>query len=313
MDSQGGSGNTKGGGKPRSRAGSSSHSDRSRSGDDNDEHGGDARPFDADAARNMELRAQWETEQRDLKQKLVVFDDHDDWTVRTASGGFVTAKADPAGVETMDGLKYIGGVDISFVEGSNVDAIATLAILEYPSLEVVKELTRHVELRLPYIPGFLAFREVPHLVELFATLRAESPAFVPGVVLVDGNGILHPRGLGLASHLGVLVDVPTIGVAKNLHMIDGLHRDTVRDRARAELANGGDAFELIGESGKAHGWALRSTGDSKNPIFVSAGHRVSAETALGVTRALCKYRVPEPVRKADLISRGAVRKDFAAE
>ena len=255
--------------------------------------------FNAEAGDNKELLSQWKIEQVSLKAKLIVEDVHD-WTLKTASGQPVGLKAETssggANEVSIENLHYVGGVDISFVKGSDVDAVATLVVLSYPTMKVVHEVTQVVALTLPYIPGYLAFREVPHLVKLFARLREECPSIAQelGLVLVDGNGVLHPRGFGLASHLGVLVNVPTVGIGKNLHAIDGLERDAVRAKSREMLTGAGDAMALIGNSGKLHGWALRTTQASINPIFVSVGHRIASETALGVVRAMCKHRVPEP-------------------
>lgn len=99
-------------------------------------------------------------------------------------------------------LKFIGGVDISFVKDSNEDACAGLVVLLYPTMEVIYEKCNMIKLTLPYIPGYLAFRECSFLLDLLEELYNTQPEIFPQVIMVDGNGILHPRGLGLASHLG---------------------------------------------------------------------------------------------------------------
>lgn len=112
---------------------------------------------------------------------------------------------------------------------------------------------RIVEYVQPYIAGFLAFREVDHFLPIFDTLKREAPQFIPDVILVDGNGVLHHRGFGLASHLGVLIDLPTIGIGKNLLCVDGLSRDGVRDECRRTLQERGDKLDLVGDSGRLWG------------------------------------------------------------
>jgi len=145
-------------------------------------------------------------------------------------------------------LQYVGGVDISFVPGSPDQACACLVVLAYASLKVVYVQRRMVTLTQPYISGFLGFREVPFLAELIDELRENAPHHVPGVILVDGNGILHHRGFGSASHLGVVCDIPTIGIGKKLLAIDGLDEREMRARVLAEC-HGADSLPLVGLSG----------------------------------------------------------------
>eukprot|EP01125_Pyxidicula_operculata_P011706 TRINITY_DN3835_c0_g1_i3.p1 TRINITY_DN3835_c0_g1~~TRINITY_DN3835_c0_g1_i3.p1 ORF type:complete len:236 (-),score=27.73 TRINITY_DN3835_c0_g1_i3:24-731(-) len=149
-------------------------------------------------------------------------------------------------------LNYIGGVDISFVKGNDVDACACLTVLKYPSLEVVYVDNQMISLTLPYIPSFLAFREVEFLVPLIEKLKTEKPELIPQMILVDGNGYLHPRGFGLACHLGVLTDIPTVGIGKTLYHVDGLDIKSVKKKFQSECKNSGDCTILTGNSG--HIW-----------------------------------------------------------
>jgi len=129
--------------------------------------------------------------------------------------------------------------------------------------------------------------------------------------MCDGNGILHPRGFGIASHIGVVFDIPSIGVGKTVFAVDGITARGVKNKCDAELHNGGDIVELVGTSGKVWGAALRATDDSTNPLIVSIGHRVSLKTALAVTQAcISDFRIPEPIRQADLRSRAIVKKVY---
>jgi deoxyinosine 3'endonuclease (endonuclease V) len=131
---------------------------------------------------------------------------------------------------------------------------------------------------------------------LFSRLRANKPELWPQVLLVDGNGILHTRGFGCASHVGVIMDIPTIGVGKNVFAVDGISQQGVKELCDKTLMKGGDQVSLIGDSGREWGVAFRSTNDSKNPIIISIGHRVSSLTAVNVVKAcIKKFRIPEPV------------------
>jgi len=206
-------------------------------------------------------------------------------------------------IDTRVPLRYVGGVDLSFSKRNNVDAVASLVILSFPQLEVVYELYEAIKLTEPYIAGYLAFREVPHLVKLVNELKANDPDKLPQVIMVDGNGILHYRGFGLACHLGVLTGIPTIGVAKKLLCVDGLTEDAVYQQCYKKLRKAGQHVELIGNSGTVHGAAVKGTEDSNDPIFVSAGHRICLETSLEIVKRSCHYRIPEPTRQADLRSR----------
>jgi deoxyinosine 3'endonuclease (endonuclease V) len=203
-------------------------------------------------------------------------------------------------------LKYIGGVDISFIKGDDVNACAAYVILKYPSLDVVYEDYEMIKLTASYIPGFLAFREVDHLVRLIkkATVSAD-------LIFVDGNGILHPHEFGLACHLGVRLGIPTVGVAKKLFMIDGLNKKTVKDTVKDRCRSKGDSIDLIGNSGKLWGAAMIGEPNEdgiNNPIYISVGHMISLNTAKSVTKTIMPYRVPEPIRLADIRSREYLRR-----
>ena len=201
--------------------------------------------------------------------------------------------------DAMD-IRLVAGMDISFVKDSDQHACASLVVLTYPQLNLVYESHRYTSMDLPYIPGYLAFREAPVLLDLLNDLKQSHPEFMPDVVLLDGNGILHPKGFGLACHVGVLSNLPTIGVAKNLFLIDGLVKscETGKD-SRFEF--------LIGNSGKTWGAAVWSSKRIKKPIYVSIGHRISLSKAIEIVLACCRYRIPQPIRQADLKSREIVR------
>lgn len=205
---------------------------------------------------------------------------------------------------------YIAGVDISFVKGDDVNACAALVVLSFPKLKIVYEDYKMIELREPYIPGFLGFREVPFICHMFDYLRNTNPHLLPQVIMVDGNGTLHPREFGSACHLGVSEGIACIGVAKKLFQVDGLEKDENHQKKIEGLLSGGDTFPLQGNSGKILGMALRSCNSTKNPIYVSQGHKISLESAVTLVHRCCKHRVPEPVRLADINSREYLRVNF---
>ncbi|KAF8053437.1 hypothetical protein N665_1415s0013 [Sinapis alba] len=236
-------------------------------------------------------QANWTEEQDQLKKKLIA---HDDFPWKLPSSTSL-----PQGSET---LKYVGGVDISFSKDDSSVACACLVVLELPSLRVVHNELSLLRLRVPYVPGFLAFREI------LQKMRDDEHPFYPQVLMVDGNGILHPRGFGLACHLGVLAHLPTIGVGKNLHHVDGLDHSEVRRSFQLKENEGERVIKLVGNSGFTWGVGFRPTLSSLKPIYVSVGHRISLDSAVEVVKMTCKYRVPEPIRQADMRSRAYLQK-----
>lgn len=130
---------------------------------------------------------------------------------------------------------------------------------------------------------------------------------MPDITLVDGNGVLHPRGFGLASHFGVLLGIPTIGVGKTFLHVDGLTKSDVKARMLEAQRDGKQVATLEGASGRVWGAALCSANGVQNPVFVSVGHLLSLATSLAVVDACSQFRVPEPIRQADLRSRRVVK------
>lgn len=209
---------------------------------------------------------------------------------------------------TLDGqLKYIGGIDISYTKEDETQGCVALMVLAFPSLQIVYRKFKKVKLTQPYVPSYLAFREIEHLVEMFEELRTEEPDLLPQVMLIDGNGYLHPRGFGLACHFGVRIGIPTIGVSKNFFVMDGLGMVEIKKKTIEECPKKGDWMRIIGESGTILGASLITSDGSRRPLYVSIGHMIDLETAVEVVKACCMYRIPEPIRQADLASREFLR------
>ncbi|ELK12269.1 Putative endonuclease FLJ39025 like protein [Pteropus alecto] len=153
-----------------------------------------------------------------------------------------------------------------------------------------------VSLTAPYVPGFLAFREGPFLVDAVRRLQEKEPHLSP------------QAGFGVACHLGVHTDLPSIGVAKKLLQVDGLENNALHREKIRLLQAGGDTFPLTGGSGAVLGMALRSHDHSTKPLYVSVGHKMSLEAAVRLIRSCCRFRIPEPVRQADIRSRDYIRR-----
>lgn len=189
--------------------------------------------------------------------------------------------------QLQDPPALIAGGDVGFEQGGEVTR-AAIVLLRYPSLELVEYQVARIATTMPYIPGFLSFREYPALLAAWDKLSQK-----PDLLFIDGHGISHPRRLGVASHFGMLVDVPTIGVAKK--RLCGKF-DPLGDEP-------GDKQPLI-DKGEQLGWVLRSK-KRCNPLFIATGHRVSTDSALmWVQRCMAGYRLPEPTRWADAVASG---------
>ncbi|WP_181767173.1 endonuclease V [Streptomyces albidus (ex Kaewkla and Franco 2022)] len=188
----------------------------------------------------------------------------------------------------------IAGLDVAYDDARDVVAAAVVA-LDGESLRVVAEATALGRVAFPYVPGLLAFREIPALLDALAELEGRLGR-APDLLVCDGYGRAHPRRFGLASHLGVLTGVPSMGVAKNPFVFTHAEVGPLR----------GDAAALV-DGGEEVGRALR-TREGVKPVYVSAGHRVGLEEACAHTLSLApRYRLPETTRLADALCRGALR------
>jgi len=125
-------------------------------------------------------------------------------------------------------LTRVAAIDISYSKHDSQKAVAAMIVFSFPSMEVIYEDFEKETADYPYIPGFLAFKEIPVYTVLFERLKQNKPELYPELLLVDGNGILHTRNFGCASHVGVLFDVPTIGVGKTVFYIDGIRKEHVK-------------------------------------------------------------------------------------
>jgi deoxyribonuclease V len=192
------------------------------------------------------------------------------------------------------GTGHVTGVDVAYDDERDVVAAAAF-VLDAATLDVVAEATAIGQVSFPYVPGLLAFREIPTVLAALDALPCD-----PGLVVCDGYGLAHPRRFGLASHLGVLTGLPTIGVAKNPFTFTYDDPGTPRGSASPLLAATGSGTEEVGR-------ALRTRTGVK-PVFVSVGHRVTLDNACAHTLALTPaYRLPESTRHADALCRRALR------
>lgn len=193
------------------------------------------------------------------------------------------------------GEGLIAGVDVAYDDERDLVAAAAV-VLDAATLKVVEEATSVGRVSFPYVPGLLAFRELPTVLAALEALTV-----TPGLVVCDGYGLAHPRRFGLACHLGVVTGLPAIGVAKNPFAF------TYEEPG----ARRGDLSPLRAPDGEVVGRALR-TQDGIKPVYVSVGHRVSLDNACAHALALSpRFRIPETTRHADSLCRQALREATA--
>jgi deoxyribonuclease V len=184
-----------------------------------------------------------------------------------------------------DTVRLIGGTDVGF-EDQGKTTRAAIVTIQWPDLTVVEQQLVRTPTTFPYVPGLLSFREIPALLKAFEQLQQ-----VPDLILCDGQGIAHPRRLGIASHLGLLLNCPTIGVAKS--RLVGIHDEVPEARGNWAILH--DRSEIIG--------AVLRTRLRVKPLYISTGHRIGLESAIAWVMNCCtRYRLPEPTRLADKLA-----------
>ena len=202
-------------------------------------------------------------------------------------------------------LQSITGVDVHWEAGtgSPLTGVCAAALLPFPT-DKIQQPQLHAQrftTSVSYQPGFLGFREVDAYIRLLTTLPSK-----PVCVMVDGNGILHPERFGSASQLGLAMDLCTVGVAKHLHHCCGAWTERgVKDHMTAE---GVLELDLRDSDGRLLGRALKKDLDSRCPVYVSVGHKISLQTACSIVKQCMLHRVPEPIRHADMHARATARK-----
>ena len=182
---------------------------------------------------------------------------------------------------TEDAIQHIAGVDVGFPRGKEI-ARAAIAVMSYPELHLVDQGQAEAPVSFPYIPGLLSFREIPVILTALGQLT-----IVPDLLVIDGHGLAHPRRFGLACHIGVLLDIPSMGCGKSI--LVGEHGILSEMRGR---------FTELSVSGEIIGSVVR-TRDSVKPVYISIGHRVDLPSAVRIAlNCGGGYRLPEPIRWA---------------
>ena len=185
-------------------------------------------------------------------------------------------------------LRWVGGCDVAYTKKTG-QLFAAVIVLDIETMETTEAVFAKGKERYPYIPGLLSFRELPVLLKALKKIH-----HLPEVFILDGQGIAHPQGLGLASHLGVLIDFPTVGCAKN--RLVGDYQPFPKKKG---------TYEYLYFNGKKVG-AVVCTKDQVNPLYVSPGHRIDILSSIRlVLRSCAGFRIPEPIRRAHILANSA--------
>lgn len=176
-------------------------------------------------------------------------------------------------------IETVAGIDIAYPKNEFENACGACVVIDYKTKEIIEEKLVSAKTNFPYISTYLSYRELPVVEKLVKNLDSK-----PTIFMLDGNGVLHPYSFGLASHAGVTLDVPTIGVAKS-------------------LLYGRVENNILKIDGKKRGYALSFSKRASKPIYISPGHKVSFDTSLKVVKHLSRYKIPEPLRQAHILAK----------
>lgn len=184
----------------------------------------------------------------------------------------------------FDSIRTVAGADLAIL-GQKKKLLCGIIVFSYPEMELIEKKWELVEEKFPYIPGLLAFREGPAIIKTYGKLENK-----PDILIVDGQGLAHPRKFGIACHVGVILDIPVMGIAKK--RLYGEHKKVSAKRGAGEYLTAPETGEVLG--------VVLRTRDNVKPVYVSIGNRIDLDTAVKVTLA-CNggYRIPEPTRQAD--------------
>ena len=208
---------------------------------------------------------------------------HHEWDVSTARAREIqeTLKSRICSSGEVSCVEYVAGIDVSINRFSKTGT-AAVVVLKYPEMDIFEVKTFRGQIGFPYVPGLLTFREAPLVLNACRQLTV-----TPDLVLVDGQGYAHPRRIGLASHLGLCLELPVVGCAKS--RLIGEYEEPGENAGCTSVLK--DKDEVIGE--------VVRTKDNVKPLFISVGHKISLVAAVRWTLACCRgYRLPEPTRLA---------------
>ena len=193
--------------------------------------------------------------------------------------------------KTFSKVRTMGGGDVAYSKNEN-RLFGAIVILSFPDMEILDMATADGKIPFPYIPTLLSFREGPILIKTFQRLKIK-----PNIMIFDGQGIARPRGMGLASHMGLWLNLPSIGCAKTALLDEFISPGPSKG-----------SYEWIRREGKKVGAVLR-TKENVKPLFISPGHRIGLSTSIQLLLESCRgFRIPEPLRKAHQLSRSMLHR-----
>ena len=202
-------------------------------------------------------------------------------------------------IANLEEIDYIGGLFLIEDKNDSSRVICSISIIDFLNGQCVYTYSATYKANIPYLSGYVGFREVPIFADIYETLLIKKPEYSPDVLMINSYGKLHDRCAGCATQLALHLNMPVIGIGLTILKVDGIGERITREQFKKECKNEGDYIELIGESNTIYGAAVRTTKQSIHPIYVTVGSYISLNRAICIVLNCSKFRFPEPVRCAE--------------
>lgn len=211
-------------------------------------------------------------------------------------------------IVNISNIDYIGSFYMYINREDETIGSVAFSVFDFKSMKCVYKRSKIISNQIPYITGYLAFREVVHFIELYNDLLKKHPEYSPDVILLNGYGKLHQKQAGCAVHFAHKINIPVIGIGKSLIIFDGLNEHEIRQKFKSSCENVGDYIEIIGDSGINYGAAVKTSKNSTNPLYVTIGSFISLEMAIDIVINCSKHRIPQPIRNSDILAKNTLHK-----
>ncbi len=184
--------------------------------------------------------------------------------------------------DNIEKIETVAGFDVAYPKNDFDKCCAACVLMDYKTKEIIEDKIIYKKIFFPYIPTYLTFREADFIKLLYENLETK-----PDVLMIDGNGILHPFGLGIASYIGIIMDKPSIGVAKNMLCGKIKNNNVILDN-------------------KIIGFTYFSSKHIKKPLYISIGHKINLDKSISIVDNFCNYKIPEPIRRSHILATGNI-------
>lgn len=202
-------------------------------------------------------------------------------------------------ITNLSEIMYIGGLYLLDDKSDPSACIASIAIIDFDTRKCVYSYAESFKTDVPYISGYIGFREVPIFEELYEKFMIRKPEYSPDLLIINSYGKLHPHKAGSATQLAISLKLPIIGTGQTILNIDGLSEKVAKSDFKQQCQNVGEYAELVGQSGTVYGAAVKTSTTSSNPVYVTVGSNITLTTAIDIVINCSEFRTPDPIRKAE--------------